>query len=65
MTDNPKPIRIINSVAPIRICDNGGWSDTWFAEQGAIFNIGVYPMLKADPGLQVRQGRGGDTRRPR
>ena len=28
-----------NSVAPI-ICDNGGWTDTWFAGAG-IFNIGV------------------------
>ena len=37
--------RIINSVAPIRICDNGGWTDTWFAEHGKIFNIGVYPYL--------------------
>lgn len=37
------PPFIINSVAPIRICDNGGWTDTWFAGHGQIFNIGVYP----------------------
>ena len=37
---------IINSVAPIRICDNGGWTDTWFAEHGKIFNIGVYPYVE-------------------
>ena len=42
-----KPLRIINSVAPIRICDNGGWTDTWFAGHGAIFNIGVYPYAEA------------------
>ncbi|UCB46438.1 MAG: GHMP kinase [Spirochaetota bacterium] len=41
-----RPIRIINSVAPIRICDNGGWTDTWFAEYGKIFNIGVYPYAE-------------------
>ena len=41
------PVRIINSVAPIRICDNGGWTDTWFAEYGAIFNIGVLPYAEA------------------
>jgi len=41
-----KPIKIINSVAPIRICDNGGWTDTWFAEYGKIFNIGVYPYAE-------------------
>jgi len=38
--------RMINSVAPIRICDNGGWTDTWFAEYGCIFNIGVYPYAE-------------------
>ena len=39
-------LRVINSVAPIRICDNGGWTDTWFAEYGKIFNIGVYPYVE-------------------
>ena len=42
----PQPRRLINSVAPIRICDNGGWTDTWFAEHGRIFNIGVYPYAE-------------------
>jgi len=41
-----QPLKIINSVAPIRICDNGGWTDTWFAEYGKIFNIGVYPYAE-------------------
>ena len=41
-----KPLRIVNSVAPIRICDNGGWTDTWFAEYGKVFNIGVYPYAE-------------------
>ncbi len=40
------PARIINCVAPIRICDNGGWTDTWFAKSGKIFNIGVYPYVE-------------------
>ena len=42
----PNPLRIINSVAPIRICDNGGWTDTWFAGHGEVFNIGVYPYVE-------------------
>lgn len=46
MMNNPKPLFLINSVAPIRICDNGGWTDTWFAEHGQIFNIGVYPYAE-------------------
>ena len=40
------PNYIINAVAPIRICDNGGWTDTWFAEYGKIFNIGVTPFAE-------------------
>lgn len=46
MADINKPQRIINAVAPIRICDNGGWTDTWFSEYGKIFNIGVYPYAE-------------------
>lgn len=41
-----QPATIINSVAPIRVCDNGGWTDTWFAGHGRIFNIGVYPYAE-------------------
>jgi D-glycero-alpha-D-manno-heptose-7-phosphate kinase len=43
---NRQPLFIINSVAPIRVCDNGGWTDTWFAGHGRIFNIGVYPYAE-------------------
>jgi len=45
-TSSVSPIKIINSVAPIRICDIGGWTDTWFAGHGQIFNIGVYPYAE-------------------
>ncbi|MFN2156350.1 MAG: GHMP kinase [Anaerolineae bacterium] len=47
--NDPDPrhrLRVINSVAPIRICDNGGWTDTWFAGHGKVFNIGVYPYVE-------------------
>ncbi len=44
--EHSTPLRVINSVAPIRICDNGGWTDTWFAGHGEIFNIGVYPYVE-------------------
>jgi D-glycero-alpha-D-manno-heptose-7-phosphate kinase len=40
------PLRRVNSVAPIRICDNGGWSDTWFARHGRVFNIAVAPVVE-------------------
>ena len=38
--------RIFNAVAPIRICDLGGWSDTWFARHGQVLNLGVYPYVQ-------------------
>lgn len=40
------PQYIINSQAPIRICDNGGWTDTWFAKYGSVFNIAVSPCAE-------------------
>jgi D-glycero-alpha-D-manno-heptose-7-phosphate kinase len=40
------PLRVINSAAPVRICDIGGWTDTWFAKYGKIFNIGVSPFVE-------------------
>ena len=45
----------VNAVAPIRICDVGGWTDTWFARSGAVFNIAIYPYVE----VQVRQVAGG------
>jgi D-glycero-alpha-D-manno-heptose-7-phosphate kinase len=52
-----RPARVVNSVAPIRVCDNGGWTDTWFARRGAIFNVGVYPYAEVQ--VEVFEGGGG------
>lgn len=52
-----RPLRIINGVAPIRICDNGGWTDTWFAKTGKIFNIGVYPYVEVQVEVFRRDDR--------
>lgn len=58
MTVKPeRPLQIINSVAPIRICDNGGWTDTWFAGHGEIFNIGVYPYAEVQIEVYPLEGR--------
>jgi D-glycero-alpha-D-manno-heptose-7-phosphate kinase len=46
MPSDNRPLRVINAVAPVRICDNGGWTDTWFAGHGKIFNIAVYPYAE-------------------
>jgi D-glycero-alpha-D-manno-heptose-7-phosphate kinase len=38
--------RIVVATAPIRICDNGGWTDTWVAQHGKVFNIAVEPRVE-------------------
>lgn len=37
------PHRVVNAVAPVRVCDNGGWTDTWFAGRGCVCSIAVLP----------------------
>jgi D-glycero-alpha-D-manno-heptose-7-phosphate kinase len=60
--DTSRPLRIINAAAPIRICDNGGWTDTWFAGHGRIFNIGVYPYAEAQIEVFARDDWPGGNR---
>lgn len=50
--------RIIDSSAPIRICDLGGWTDTWFAKHGRVLNIAVAPPMK----VRIRAVVGDDSR---
>ena len=58
--DDDRPLRLLKSVAPIRICDNGGWTDTWFARYGRIFNIAVYPCVEVQ--MKVYEHHGGEQR---
>lgn len=53
MSSDSSLLRVVNSVAPIRICDNGGWTDTWFAKYGKVFNIAVYPYAEVQ--LRIRR----------
>jgi D-glycero-alpha-D-manno-heptose-7-phosphate kinase len=39
---------IIRSAAPIRICDHGGWTDTWFAQHGCVFTLAVHPCVDVE-----------------
>jgi D-glycero-alpha-D-manno-heptose-7-phosphate kinase len=57
MTDTEKPIRVISSVAPIRISDFGGWTDTWFAEHGKVLSIAVYPYAEVQIAVFAGQNR--------
>ncbi len=38
----------ITASAPVRVCDAGGWTDTWFARRGLVCSVAVAP------GAQVR-----------
>ncbi len=58
MRESAAPRYVVNAVAPIRICDNGGWTDTWFAGHGKVFNIGVHPCVE----VQVKVHPGGGRR---
>ncbi len=44
--DNSDGSMIIKCTAPIRICDLGGWTDTWFAGTGKVLNIAVFPSVE-------------------
>jgi len=60
MVPDEKPLRIISSVAPIRIADFGGWTDTWFAKFGKVLSIAVYPYAE----VQIRVFARHDGRPP-
>jgi D-glycero-alpha-D-manno-heptose-7-phosphate kinase len=52
------PARTEVSVAvPVRACDVGGWTDTWFAERGAVCSLALEPgvsvQARAQPGTGV------------
>lgn len=49
---------MVNSTAPVRVCDNGGWTDTWFAGHGEVFNIAVCPYVEIQ--VEVSQRADGD-----
>jgi D-glycero-alpha-D-manno-heptose-7-phosphate kinase len=48
---------VIRATAPLRICDLGGWTDTWFAGHGAVFNIGVSPPVEVDVAAHAADAR--------
>jgi len=51
-----RPLAVVNSVAPIRICDNGCWTDTWFAGHGQVFNVAVYPYAEVQIAIHPARG---------
>ncbi len=41
---------MIRVSVPTRICDLGGWTDTWFATRGAVCHLAVWPGVEATLG---------------
>jgi D-glycero-alpha-D-manno-heptose-7-phosphate kinase len=52
------PPRVITSTAPVRVCDNGGWTDTWFARRGKVFNVAVRPHVEVQVEVRRRSDDG-------
>lgn len=50
--------RLIHSFAPVRIADNGGWTDTWFARHGSVLNIAVTPGVDVSIEVFARNAPG-------
>ena len=48
-------LRRVHSTAPIRICDIGGWTDTWFSSHGAVFSIAVKPYVEVQVTIYPRE----------
>lgn len=48
---------LAHAEAPTRICDLGGWTDTWFAEHGAVCHLPVWPGVHAT--VEAHDGRPG------
>jgi D-glycero-alpha-D-manno-heptose-7-phosphate kinase len=51
------PRRIVHAAAPIRVCDTGGWTDTWVARHGFVFNIAVRPVVNVEIAIYARNSR--------
>ena len=47
--------RYITALAPIRICDCGGWSDTWFAGHGQVCHVAVAPYVEVQVAAEARR----------
>jgi len=47
---------VIRASAPVRVCDNGGWTDTWFGGPGRVLNIAVTPGVE----VSIRPATGPD-----
>ena len=52
----PRTFGVIEASVPVRICDNGGWTDTWFGGPGRVLNVAVKPGVD----VSIRATAGSD-----
>jgi D-glycero-alpha-D-manno-heptose-7-phosphate kinase len=45
MAESARPLEVA-ARAPLRICDIGGWTDTWFARYGRVVSLAVEPAVE-------------------
>jgi D-glycero-alpha-D-manno-heptose-7-phosphate kinase len=48
---------VIRASAPVRICDLGGWTDTWFGGPGRLLNLAVEPGVEVIVSAVAGPGR--------
>lgn len=56
-------VRSIRALAPVRVCDVGGWTDTWFGSPGQVCSVAVGPGIEVVADL-VRPDSGARHRPP-
>jgi D-glycero-alpha-D-manno-heptose-7-phosphate kinase len=49
--------RRVTIEAPVRVCDVGGWTDTWFAGHGRVCNLAVGPGVRVTGSAVAGEGR--------
>ena len=50
--------RFLTAVAPVRVADLGGWTDTWFAGRGLVCSIAVWPGAEVRIAVEEAAGTG-------
>jgi D-glycero-alpha-D-manno-heptose-7-phosphate kinase len=53
-------VTLVEARAPVRVCDLGGWTDTWFAGSGLVCSVAVQPGV----GVRVAAGEPGTDGQP-
>ena len=51
------PTRVVIATSPVRVCDIGGWTDTWFARHGHVCSIAVQPGVTVRAAAYPRSTR--------